>query len=105
MFGLTPIFPIIWVPAVVDIPVLARITKLPAFPRSTGVAPYPLVMPSTIAITAIVITVMACRLTGFVDITLPLSLGHSVWPVWPVGGALSRPLFGGGTLLKVSFDC
>ncbi|MCX6685511.1 MAG: hypothetical protein NTV10_02485 [Methanoregula sp.] len=37
--GLTPIFPVISVVPVVVIPVFVRITKLPAFPRSTVEAP------------------------------------------------------------------
>jgi hypothetical protein len=37
--GLTPISPVTWVDPVVEIPVFARITKLPAVPRSTTAGP------------------------------------------------------------------
>jgi hypothetical protein len=37
--GLTPISPVIEVVPVVEIPVFARITKLPAVPRDTGAGP------------------------------------------------------------------
>jgi hypothetical protein len=36
--GLTPISPVIWVVPVVEIPVFARIAKLAAVPRGTGVS-------------------------------------------------------------------
>ena len=82
--GLTPISPRIVDPAVVEIPVFARITKLPADPRFTTAGP----AGTVVAVNVLLTTAVLVRVSVGTDVLVGVSVGVSVAIGVFVGGTI-----------------